>query len=106
MRRLAREKLEAAVEEASRRKAYACLAADTIVEVADEGRGIEREHLTRIFEPFFTTRKGAGIEEGTGLGLSVSYAIVKEHGGRIEVTSSPGEGARFTVRLPADREVK
>lgn len=67
------------------------------VEIADTGKGIAAENLTRIFEPFFTTKP---IGTGTGLGLSLSYGIVQKHGGRIEVESEPGKGTRFTVRLP------
>jgi len=67
------------------------------VEVGDNGHGIAPEHLSRIFEPFFTTKPVGG---GTGLGLSLSYGIVNKHGGRIEVASQPGAGARFTVWLP------
>lgn len=66
------------------------------VEVADNGHGIAPEHLSRIFEPFFTTKP---VGSGTGLGLSLSYGIVNQHGGRIEVASRPG-GTRFTVWLP------
>jgi signal transduction histidine kinase len=66
-------------------------------EVEDSGKGIEAETLKHIFDPFFTTKP---VGEGTGLGLSISYGIVKRHGGRIEVASSPGEGARFRVLLP------
>ena len=67
------------------------------IEVADRGTGIEPEHLGRIFEPFFTTK---GVGEGTGLGLSVSYGIIREHGGWIAVESIPGSGSRFTIHLP------
>jgi len=70
---------------------------DVWIKVADTGKGIEPQHLKRIFEPFFTT-KPVGI--GTGLGLSVSYSIVRRHGGSIEATSVLGEGTTFTVRLP------
>jgi signal transduction histidine kinase len=66
--------------------------------VSDQGSGIAPELLDRLFDPFFTTKN---IGEGTGLGLSVSYGIVEEHGGRIEVASEKGRGSRFTVRLPA-----
>ncbi len=67
------------------------------IQVADSGYGIEPRHLSRIFDPFFTT-KPAG--NATGLGLSVSYAIVKNHGGSIAVNSRPGQGACFTILLP------
>jgi signal transduction histidine kinase len=65
--------------------------------VRDEGVGMAPGVLSRIFEPFFTT-KGNG--EGTGLGLSVTYGIVHEHGGWIDAASEPGHGARFDVFLP------
>ena len=64
----------------------------------DDGKGIPPEHLPRIFEPFFTTKDQWS---NVGLGLSVSYRIVAEHGGRIDVESRAGEGSTFTVRLPA-----
>jgi signal transduction histidine kinase len=67
------------------------------VEFIDSGKGIEPLHLNRIFDPFFTT-KPVGV--GTGLGLSVSYSIIRNHGGRIEVDSTPGKGSKFTVYLP------
>jgi two-component system NtrC family sensor kinase len=71
---------------------------DAVLRVRDGGKGIAPEHLPHVFEPFFTTKdRWASV----GLGLSVSYRIVSEHGGRIEVESRPGEGAAFTVRLPA-----
>jgi signal transduction histidine kinase len=65
---------------------------------ADTGQGIAPEHVDRIFEPFFSTKEG-----GTGLGLSVSYNVVKRHGGEITVESTLGEGSQFTVWLPASR---
>src|SRR2546427_8657141 len=68
------------------------------IEVADTGAGIAREHLHRIFDPFFTT-KASG--RGTGLGLSVSYGIIKEHAGKIDVRSTPGKGTSFHVEFPA-----
>ncbi len=73
-------------------------AADLSIKVADDGHGIESRHLNKIFDPFFTT-KATG--EGTGLGLSVSYGIVKNHGGHIQIESQPGKGSVFTVVLPA-----
>jgi PAS domain S-box-containing protein len=71
-----------------------------VVEVADTGEGIRREHIKRIYDPFFTTK---GIGRGTGLGLSVSYGILQEHGGAIFVESTPGQGTTFQVALPAMR---
>ena len=68
-----------------------------ITSVMDTGTGITSEHQERIFEPFFTTKSGQG---GTGLGLSVSYGIVSDHGGEIEVESEVGKGTNFTVWLP------
>ncbi len=69
------------------------------VRVEDTGVGIPQDNLSRIFEPFFTTRP---VGSGTGLGLSVSYGIIKEHGGFIEVESAPGEGSCFTIWLPVE----
>jgi two-component system NtrC family sensor kinase len=69
-----------------------------VLRVGDTGHGIAPEHLATIFDPFFTTKK----ESGTGLGLSVTYAIVERYGGRITVDSRPGEGTVFSVWLLRD----
>ena len=70
--------------------------------ITDSGVGITRENLERIFEPFFTTKGsiGAGKEEGTGLGLSLSYGLIKDLGGEIKVESEVGSGSVFTIILP------
>ena len=74
-------------------------AADEIViRVSDDGYGIEKRHLNKIFDPFFTTKPTG---EGTGLGLSVSYGIINNHGGHIDVESTAGEGTTFIITLPA-----
>lgn len=70
---------------------------EVILEVADDGCGIPDEVLPRIFDPFFTTKP---MGQGTGLGLAISHSIVADHGGRIEVESTPGRGSRFRVILP------
>jgi PAS domain S-box-containing protein len=67
------------------------------IKIADTGYGIEKKNLARIFDPFFTTKPTG---EGTGLGLSVSYGIIKNHGGDILVESKVGKGSDFTIVLP------
>ncbi|HKS81008.1 MAG TPA: ATP-binding protein [Candidatus Acidoferrales bacterium] len=71
------------------------------VEVTDTGSGIPAENLHRIFDPFFTT-KASG--RGTGLGLSVSYGIIKEHAGKVDVRSTPGKGTSFRLEFPVARK--
>jgi two-component system, cell cycle sensor histidine kinase and response regulator CckA len=70
-----------------------------LLTVADTGTGMDAETLARVFEPFFSTRS-----EGTGLGLSTAYGIVRQSGGQIFVDSAPGMGARFSIYLPVTRE--
>ena len=67
------------------------------IQVGDTGIGIAPEHLEKIYDPFYTTKPRG---QGTGLGLSVSYGIVKEHAGTLSAESTPGEGSRFTISLP------
>jgi PAS domain S-box-containing protein len=69
-----------------------------VVDFADTGVGIAPENIARIYDPFFTTKE---VGQGTGLGLALSYGIIQEHGGRIFVESRPGDGARFTIKLPS-----
>ncbi len=68
-----------------------------LIKVADTGCGIKKEHVDRIFEPFFSTK---AVGKGTGLGLSVSYGIIQQSGGSLEVESKEGEGTTFTIVLP------
>jgi len=70
---------------------------DSLFSITDTGLGIPEADLDRIFDPFFTTKP---VGQGTGLGLSVSYGIIRRHGGDIRVASQPGAGTTFIVRLP------
>ncbi len=69
------------------------------ISISDEGCGIAADHLPHIFDPFFTTKE---VGQGTGLGLSIAQGIVSEHGGKIEIDSSPGRGSCFRLSLPLD----
>jgi PAS domain S-box-containing protein len=71
------------------------------IEITDTGSGIPNEDLHRIFDPFFTTKSSG---RGTGLGLSVSYGIIKEHAGKIDVRSTQGKGTSFRLEFPAARK--
>jgi signal transduction histidine kinase len=68
--------------------------------VEDTGQGIEEENMDKIFLPFFTTKE---VDQGTGLGLSVVYGIVNEHGGIIDVASKKGHGSTFSIMFPIQR---
>jgi two-component system, NtrC family, sensor kinase len=72
-----------------------------IIRFRDSGMGIDPEHLSKIYDPFFTTKQ---IGKGTGLGLAVSYGIIKDHNGHIDVESKPGEGTLFTITLATARQ--
>jgi len=71
------------------------------VDFSDTGKGMPENILDKIFDPFFTT-KDSTEGMGMGLGLAVSYGIVKNHNGDIQVTSKRGKGTTFTIRLPLD----
>jgi two-component system, NtrC family, sensor kinase len=72
------------------------------IEVTDNGIGIDTANLQKIFDPFFTTKSSG---RGTGLGLSVSYGIVKELAGKIDVRSTVGKGTSFHLEFPAVTKV-
>ncbi len=70
---------------------------NVIISIKDTGPGMTEEIKSKIFDPFFTTKE---VGKGTGLGLSISYGIIEKHNGKMEVFSSPGEGAEFIITLP------
>ena len=67
------------------------------IKVSDNGNGIPQKVVDKIFQPFFTTKPTG---QGTGLGLSLSYDIIKAHGGELKVETKVGEGAEFIIQLP------
>jgi len=71
--------------------------ASVLITVSDNGNGIPQKVVDKIFQPFFTTKPTG---QGTGLGLSLSYDIVKAHGGEIKVETKEGEGSKFIIQLP------
>ena len=71
-----------------------------VINVADNGNGIPQNIVDKIFQPFFTTKPTG---QGTGLGLSLSYDIIKAHGGEIKVKSKEGEGSEFIIQLPLSK---
>lgn len=77
-----------------------CVDGDNVlITIADTGKGIDPEHISKLFDPFFTTKP---VGEGTGLGLSISHGIIQEHHGSIDIDSELGNGARFFIRLPVN----
>ncbi|MBW1693391.1 MAG: HAMP domain-containing histidine kinase, partial [Deltaproteobacteria bacterium] len=70
-------------------------------QVQDTGPGIPKDHIGKIFDPFFTTKE---IGKGSGLGLSIVYGIVEQHGGKVSVSTEEGKGTTFTVSLPHDHQ--
>jgi len=71
---------------------------EVIVRITDTGEGIDPENLSKIYDPFFTTK---GVGSGTGLGMAVTYGIVQEHSGTIDVVSEKGSGTSFELVFPS-----
>ena len=70
---------------------------DVFIKIKDNGTGMDAQTQKKIFEPFFTTKD---VGEGTGLGMSIAYNIIKKHNGIINVNSAPGEGTEFILQIP------
>jgi signal transduction histidine kinase len=73
---------------------------ECVISIKDNGIGMSENTLSKIFDPFFTTKE---VGKGTGLGLSVTYGIIQEHKGKIEVFSTLGEGSEFVIVVPVSR---
>ena len=73
------------------------------ISIRDEGAGISEENLPKIFDPYFTTKE-MGSQKGVGLGLAISYSIIKKHNGHIDVESTPNKGTLFQIYLPASKK--
>jgi signal transduction histidine kinase len=74
---------------------------EVVLQIKDDGKGMDDKTLSQIFDPFFTTKRHHG---GTGLGLSIAYGIIKEHKGTIEVESRVGMGTTFSIHIPRNQE--
>ena len=70
---------------------------NVVIKFSDTGEGIKKEDLRKVFEPFFTTKP---VGQGTGLGMSITYRVIKNHNGEILVDSEVGKGTTFTIKLP------
>ena len=77
-------------------------AGHVVVEVADDGPGIARQHIDKVFDRFYRANDGRSRETGVGLGLSIAKWAVEVHGGTIQLSSAPGQGTRFQIQLPAE----
>lgn len=76
---------------------------NVMIDIEDNGKGMDEKTQKQIFDPFFTTKRAKG---GTGLGLAIAFRIVEEHSGNISVTSKPGEGTKFTIRIPTGKDAE
>ena len=73
------------------------------ISIQDQGNGIPEEHMDKIFDPYFSSKE-RGVQKGMGLGLATAYAIIKQHGGHIQIDSSPGAGTTVNIYLPAESQ--
>ena len=70
---------------------------NVVIKFSDTGEGIKKEDIKKVFEPFYTTKP---VGQGTGLGMSITYRVIKNHNGEILVDSEVGKGTTFTIKLP------